>query len=383
MAAVRFVRHGHAFIVSLSLVFHQLPSTSGAEKIAARCWQCGNIFVILEHAIRGKCPACSATCKLSEDTGMLAIHCVESGSDSCSFIMHCPDRTTVVFIGSGSGNAQRVVEYLKQLGTEEITALIGASRTKACMQSLVGIMTHCKVAQLFDPGFRNEGNAYADYLKTLQAGDVNYRVVHAIENISCGAVRFYIIKPSSFNADISDEKALSLCVVHGGNSFLLWGGLRGQGALLQQFTSLPAADVPRMLFQGASAPLRAVASPYRSGAPIILQSDGRMIGVRGLQNISIASSLRSDRETSPVAAAQREAPSRTSKTGGAPQGKININTASAAELEALNGIGPKKAGTIVQFRKAHGQFRSIDDIKNVPGVGEKIFERNKDRLCIR
>jgi len=382
MAPVRFVRHAHVFIVSLSLLFHHVPSTSSAEKIAARCWQCGDIYVMPEHATRGQCPTCHAASKLSEDTGVLALHCVESGSDSCAFIMHCPDRSTVVFTGAGDGNGQRVVDYLKQLGTEEITALIGANRTKACMKSLVGIMTHCKVMQLFDPGFRNEGDAYADYLKTLRAGDVNYRVVRAIENISCGAVRFYIMKPSSFNADTPDEKGLSLCVVHDGNSFLLSGGLRGQGTSIQQLPSLSASDVPRMLFQGASAPLKAVGSPYRSGGPIVLESDGRVIGVRGLRNISITSS-RDDREVSPTAAVQPGAPSRTSRAAGAPQGKININTASATELDELSGIGAKKAATIVEFRKAHGLFRSIEDIKKVPGIGEKLFERNRDRMCVR
>ncbi|MCX6338696.1 MAG: helix-hairpin-helix domain-containing protein [Candidatus Aureabacteria bacterium] len=383
MAPVRCVRHAHLLVVTLSLLFQCLPLIGSAEKIAASCWRCGDIFVMLEHATRGECPTCHAACRLSEDTGLLALHCMDSGSDSCAFILHCPDRSTVVFSGGSGGNGQRIVDYLKQLGTEEITALIGADKTNACMQSLTGIMKQFKVLQLFDPGFKNEGGLYADYLKTLRTGDVNYRVVRAMENISCGAVRFYIMKPSSFNADTPDEKGLSLCVVHGGNSFLLSERLHGQGAAIQQLPAFPAADVPRVLFEGASAPLKAVGSPYRGGGPIVLQSDGRAIGVRSLRQISIISS-RDDNKSAPAPAVQPEAPSRSSKAAGARQGKININTASVTELDdALSGIAAKKAGTIVQFRKTHGPFRSIEDIKNVPGIGEKLFERNKDRICVR
>ena len=383
MAPVRFVRHAHLLVVSLSLLFHCVPSIGSAEKIAVRCWRCGDIFTMREQAMRGQCPSCRAAYRLSEDTGLLALHCMDSGSDSCAFILHCPDRSTVVFAGAGVGNGQRIVDYLKQLGTEEIAALIGADKTKECMQSLMGIMKHVRVVQLFDPGFKNEGDFYADYLKTLRVGEVNYRVVRAMENISFGAARFYIMRPSSFNANIPDEKSLSLCVVHGGNSFLLSGGLHGQGATIQQLPAFSAADLPRMLFQGASASLKAVGSPYRSGGPIVLESDGRGIGVRSLRQISITSS-RDDREGPPAAAERPEVPSRTSRAAGAPQRKININTASATELDdALSGIGPKKAGTIIEFRKTHGAFRAIEDIKEVPGIGEKLFQRNKDRICVK
>jgi len=383
MAPVRFVRHAHLLVVSLFLLFHCVPSIGSAEKIAVRCWRCGDIFTMLEHATRGQCSSCHATCRVSEDTGVLVLHCVDSGSDSCAFILHCPDRSTVVFAGAGGGNGQRVVDYLKQLGTEEIAALIGADKTKECMQSLTGIMKQVRVVQLFDPGFKNEGDRYADYLRTLRVGEVDYRVVRAMENISFGAVRFYIMRPSSFNANTPDEKSLSLCVVHGGNSFLLSGGLHGQGATIQQLPAFSAADVPRVLFQGASASLKAVGSPYRSGGPIVLESDGREIGVRSLRQISITFS-RDDGEGAPATGDRPAAPSRTSGAVGAARGKININTASAAELDdALSGIGTKKAATIIEFRKTHGAFRSIEDIKEVPGIGEKLFQRNKDRICVR
>lgn len=51
--------------------------------------------------------------------------------------------------------------------------------------------------------------------------------------------------------------------------------------------------------------------------------------------------------------------------------KININTASADELQLLNGVGPSTANAIVQYREQNGAFASVEDLVNVKGVGEK------------
>ncbi|SBW08084.1 ComEA protein [uncultured Eubacteriales bacterium] len=53
---------------------------------------------------------------------------------------------------------------------------------------------------------------------------------------------------------------------------------------------------------------------------------------------------------------------------------IDINTAAAEELEALPGIGPKRAADIVAYREEHGPFRIPEDIAKVPGIGESTLE---------
>jgi competence ComEA-like helix-hairpin-helix protein len=61
---------------------------------------------------------------------------------------------------------------------------------------------------------------------------------------------------------------------------------------------------------------------------------------------------------------------------------ININTASADVLDTLPGIGPKKALEIVKYRLEFGPFKTTHEIVNVKGIGEKIFERIKDKITI-
>lgn len=61
---------------------------------------------------------------------------------------------------------------------------------------------------------------------------------------------------------------------------------------------------------------------------------------------------------------------------------ININTATAEELEQLPGIGPSTAQKIVSDRMANGSFKSPDDLKRVTGIGDKKFETISALICV-
>lgn len=61
---------------------------------------------------------------------------------------------------------------------------------------------------------------------------------------------------------------------------------------------------------------------------------------------------------------------------------LNINTASASELDALPGIGAKTAARIVEYRQKNGPFKKIEELMNVRGVGEKNFVRLKTQITI-
>ena len=56
---------------------------------------------------------------------------------------------------------------------------------------------------------------------------------------------------------------------------------------------------------------------------------------------------------------------------------VNINTASVQELQTITGIGESKAKSIIEYRKNNGLFESIEDIKNVEGIGDKLYETIK------
>ena len=66
----------------------------------------------------------------------------------------------------------------------------------------------------------------------------------------------------------------------------------------------------------------------------------------------------------------------------APGQKLNLNTAAAEQLDQLDGVGPATAQKIVAYRQAHGGFRSVTELDQVPGIGEKKLAGLKDRVRV-
>ena len=64
------------------------------------------------------------------------------------------------------------------------------------------------------------------------------------------------------------------------------------------------------------------------------------------------------------------------------KGKININTASKKELTTLKGVGDKIADRIIEYRTTH-TFKKIEDLMNVKGIGQKVFDNNKDLIKVK
>lgn len=79
----------------------------------------------------------------------------------------------------------------------------------------------------------------------------------------------------------------------------------------------------------------------------------------------------------------------TSQTGVKPSGAatvtglVDINTADQSQLDTLPGVGPSLAQRIIQYREINGPFKAIEDLKNVSGIGDKNFEKLKDRIAVR
>ena len=154
-----------------------------------------------------------------------------------------------------------------------------------------------------------------------------------------------------------------------GTAALVLLGALGSGLAVQHVRSA-AEPVPADLYAAADAAFARAAPPGPAAGPTALlgppappadSSGGRADGPEG-GAAAVA-------EAEAVAAA---APRRSSKPAPAP---TNLNTASAADLQRLPGIGPALAGRIVAYREANGPFRSPGQITEVKGIGEKTFEK--------
>ncbi len=111
-----------------------------------------------------------------------------------------------------------------------------------------------------------------------------------------------------------------------------------------------------------------------------------------LNAVNLAQTLRDGdrvfvpRQPEPVlslGAEENEAPAGSGRRPALPRAALDVNTATAADLEALPGIGPVLAGRIVEHRRTHGRFEGLEDLLEVEGVGPRLLERLRPLLRVR
>ena len=115
---------------------------------------------------------------------------------------------------------------------------------------------------------------------------------------------------------------------------------------------------------------------------------GGMTADANSQSVNLAQKL-SDEAVIYVAKEGEEAPelgssesSAKSSASAEKTGKVHLNRATEAELQTVSGIGQKRAQDIIAYREANGPFRSVEDLKNVSGIGEKTLEKLKDAFTV-
>lgn len=117
------------------------------------------------------------------------------------------------------------------------------------------------------------------------------------------------------------------------------------------------------------------AKGFKKGAARTSINQARLL-VDGEQ-INILTFKQYKKKSSNKATQQTEAETETNKDG-----LVNINTASAAELTSLSGIGQSRADAIIEYRETSGTFKDISDIMKISGIKEGIFNKIKNNICV-
>lgn len=149
---------------------------------------------------------------------------------------------------------------------------------------------------------------------------------------------------------------------------------RGEGVTLLP----PPTPAPIVVDVSGAVPRPGVYElPEGSRVRDVVQAAGGFLAEADKSQVNLAAPLVDGQKVEIPYAAGMEAPAATQ-----PAILLDINYASVEELETLPGIGPTLAENIVMYREENGPFLRIEDIMNVPGIGESTFERIKDLIYV-
>ena len=108
--------------------------------------------------------------------------------------------------------------------------------------------------------------------------------------------------------------------------------------------------------------------------PRLADLDMRIVPIIFLAAIALPAAAQ-QKSSTPAASAKASAPT--------PESPLNINTATQAQFEALPGLGAKVAERIIEYRQKNGNFKKVEDLMNVKGIGEKSFLKLKPLLVVQ
>ncbi len=113
----------------------------------------------------------------------------------------------------------------------------------------------------------------------------------------------------------------------------------------------------------------------------LVKEAGGLTNDANIDNINLAKKL-SDGEKIHIYMIGEEIKEDTENNTTYDNGKVNINTANSEKLQTLTGIGKATATKIIDYRNEHGNFKNIEELKNVSGIGDSKFNSIKNDICI-
>ena len=173
------------------------------------------------------------------------------------------------------------------------------------------------------------------------------------------------------------------------NGVLVWWTQRvpAEPLVLVEPTVAPTATPSPLVVYVSGAVARPGVYELPPGSRVVdaIEAAGGMTDEAAAEAINQATRLQDGAQVHVPAKGEPVARGASSVSASAPAGKsdggqmsaplLNVNTATAAELEALPGIGPTLAARIVEDRETNGPFTNVDDLKRVKGIGDKLLER--------
>lgn len=349
---------------------------------------------------------------LSAFAGDLKVHVLDVGQGDAILIEAPGDKRILIDAGTAKSG---VPALLRQRGIESLNLVVSTHPHADHIGGMAEILKSFDVGLYVDNGMTHTTMTYSRTAQILEKKDIGYRAAVVGRTFNVGSeAKLTILHPrqSQLRGTRSDlnSNSVVLRLDHGNVCFLFTGDAEDPTERDLMNRGLEQCDVLKVAHHGSGhsssdsflrtvkpqVALISAGAGNRYGHPDPealqrLQSAGIKVHRTDLEGtITVSSngrkfSVESSKEARTVTNTpipHNSVPAPETNAGPnkpPPMGAVNINTASAAEMDSLPGIGPSKAAAIIAFRIQNGPFKSCDDLDQVYGIGSKTVAglRNK------
>ncbi len=330
----------------------------------------------------------------------MEIHFLDVGQGDSTLII-TPNGSTILIDAGTATAGQKVVSYLKQAGVSTIDKLVMTHPHADHIGGAVEVMRNFEIGKVIDSGAIHTSQTYMNYLLYIDENDISFEVAVAGNYLDIDPNVEIKVVNSGKNGDSLNDASVSLHFTYNDFTFLITGDaeVKAEQRIVDNYNL--KADVLRVghhgsrsstnqFFLDAFQPKDAIFSygernsyehPHQEvvdrlqaanvnmfstvySGDVVLTTDGEIYTIDAVVTpIDILSKGGSSQE--PVVISP-----------------ININTADFDLLQEITGVGPAIAERIIDYRELIGGFDTIDQIKNVSGIGDARFDSMKDEITV-
>ncbi len=330
----------------------------------------------------------------------LDIHFIDVGQGDSTLIVLPNDKTILIDAGTQTAG-EKVVSYLKKAGITTIDKLIMTHPHEDHIGGAVEVMSNFNVGKVIDSGAIHTSQTYLKYLEYIDTHNIPFEIAKPGDKINLDSRVDILIVNSGKSGDSLNDASVALHLKYNKFTFLITGDAEAaaERRIIDGYNV--RADVLRVGHHGSNTSTNEfflnVVKPKDSvisvGANNSYGHPHQEVLTRltnhGVNIYSTAQSgdivLTSNGTTYKFSSGSTTGviPGRDVPTQPEPSVyPININTADFELLQEITGVGPAIAQRIIDYRNQRGPFSSIEQIKNVSGIGDVTFERMKSEITV-
>ena len=327
----------------------------------------------------------------------LIVHFIDVGQGDAILIQH--DNKTMLIDGGNRYNwvADKLSSYLHKQGVETVHAMVGTHPHADHIGGLPAVIEEFEVKKIYDSGRVHTTMTYENYLKLIDEEDIPFNTPRRGDEIELGDLRFEVLHPTEDVEDYSlNDASIVLRLEYENVSFLFTGDAEysSEMEMLDSGKNLKA-NILKVGHHGSSTSTnKQFLTAVEPDVAIIQVGEDNRFGHPNTEVLELLEAhdvdiykndihgdivVKTDGNQYWTEVAKEGEPRAPPEDD---EDLININTAGEIELQELHGIGSATADNIIEYREEYGGFDSIDEIKEVSGIGPATFDHIKNDITI-